>query len=401
MLALRWAQMKKVRRLVMLSGALWAGILSCEGGSCSAPKATSKAQPDSGILKRNITLGREPTPSDIPQEMSASQILVSYLGAEGVAPWVKRDRKEALARAKTIVADVRRAPRTFADVAKRSSDGPHRREGGYLRPWRKGTMMPAFERAVARLSAGAISGPVETIFGFHVIQRHRVLPSIKITASHLLVAYKGALRARAPVTRSREEARALAEKLLLQVVAKPENFALLVKERSDGPRADRGGPMGDWIVGRNDKPPIFDRVLSALRVGQVANQVVESPFGFHILKRTRFQRPVLLSASHILIAYAGARRCPIKVDRSREQALALAKKITRWLKGRPYRFVDLAKKYSDDPVGARGGHLGTWALGKGIPQFESAVLELKPDQISGPLETPAGYHIIQRHAVKK
>ena len=393
--------MKTVRSLVLLSGALWAGIICCKGGSCSAPAGTDMSRPDSGISRRTLSIGSGPTPSDVPLEMSASQILVAYKGAEGAAPWVGRSRLEALTRAKKIAAKVRTAPRTFAGAARRLSDGPHRREGGYLRPWRRGAMMPAFEQAVARLAAGGISEPVETIFGFHIIQRHRMLPNIKISASHLLVSYKGALRARASVTRTREEAQAQAQKLLRVIRAKPDTFALLVRERSDGPRADKGGPMGVWTVGRNDKPPVFDRILSALRVGQVASEVVESPFGFHILQRTRFQKPTLLAASHILIAYKGASRCPIRVERSREDALGLARKLMRRLKAQPYLFTEMAKKYSDDPVGAQGGHLGTWAKGKGIREFEAAVLRLKVGQISGPLETHAGYHIIQRQAVRK
>jgi peptidyl-prolyl cis-trans isomerase SurA len=216
-----------------------------------------------------------------------------------------------------------------------------------------------------------------------------------------LVAYKGALRAGEAVTRSREEARARAQKLLVQLRDAPDTFAALVQEHSDGPRSARGGPMGIWTVGRNNKPPVFDRVLSAMRVGQVAGQLVESPFGFHILKRERFQKPKLLAASHILVAYAGARRGPIKVKRTREEALALAKKLARRLRARPYRFEAMAKKHSDDPEGARGGHLGTWALGKGIPEFETAVLRLRPGKVSAPVETPAGFHIIKRHTVKR
>ncbi len=392
--------MNTKRTAVLLWGALWAGIASCQGGSCTSSGAPDAARPDSGFIKRSITLGRGQE-VDVPLEMSASQILVSFKGAEGAASWVARSRTEARVRAKKIADRLRKAPWTFADTARRVSDGPHRREGGFLHSWRRGKMMPAFEQAVARISAGAVTGPVETIFGFHVIQRHRVLPNIKISASHLLVAYNGALRARDTVVRTREEAEAVARKLAAEVRAKPDTFGLLVRERSDGPRADQGGPMGVWTVGRNKKPPIFDRVISSLQVGQVAKAVVESPFGFHILKRTRVERPTMLAASHILIAYEGARRCPVKVSRSREEALALARKLARRLKARPYRFAQLARKYSDDPIGARGGHLGAWAKGKGLREFESAVLRLKVGQIYGPLETPAGYHIIQRHAVRK
>ena len=358
-------------------------------------------RPDAGLVRRTIIIGDEDRPHDIPKEMAAAQILVSFFGAEGAPPWIKRTRQQAQARAKKIAAEVRKNPGSFARTAMAMSDGPHRREGGYLHPWRRGKMIPAFEQAVARLPAGGISGPVETIFGFHVVQRHRVLPNIKVSASHLLVAYKGALRAGAAVTRSRQEAQARAEKLLLQLGSAPDTFAGLVREHSDGPRATDGGPMGIWTVGRNKKPPVFDRVLSALQVGQVAGELVESPFGFHILKRERFQKPKLLAASHILLAYTGARRGPIKVKRSREEALALAKRLARRLRARPHQFEAMAKKHSDDPIGARGGHLGTWALGKGIPEFEAAVLRLRTGQVSPPVETPAGFHIIKRHALKR
>ena len=386
--------------VVVALSAILAGPLSCKGGSCSGSPGAHTSRPDSGIIRRTMIIGRETAPTDIPGEMSASQILVSHMGAEGATPWVKRSRKEALARAATIAARVRKAPGTFAAEAIKESDGPHRREGGHLRPWRRGKMMPAFERAVARLPAGGISGPVETIFGFHIIQRHRVLPSIKISASHLLVTYKGAFRARASVTRTREEARSRAARLLASLTANPDQFDRLVREQSDGPRAQRGGPMGFWTVGRNNKPPVFDRVLSALNVGQVASEVVESPFGFHIFKRTRFKEPTLLSASHILIAYKGATRCPIKVRRSREEALALARKLARRLRAQPYRFTELAQKHSDDPEGKRGGHLGTWAMGTGVAEFEAAVLLLEVGKVSPPVETLAGFHIIRRHAVQ-
>ena len=369
--------------------------------ACKERPPDSDKRPDMrmGLIRRTINLSPEPSPVDLPREMSASQILVSHKGAEGAPKWVARTRQEAAVRAKEIAARVRKDG-GFAAAARRLSDGPHSREGGYLGSWRSGTMLPIFEQTLAGLQAGGISRPFRTIYGYHIIQRHRPLPNIKIAAAHLLISYRGALRARGSVRRSREEALAMINRLFGQIQADPSTFAAMVRQHSDGPRAERGGPLGSWTMGRNQKPPVFDKVVSELRVGQVARQVVESPFGFHIFKRLRVARARRLSASHILIAYRGARRCPPRVVRTRAEALALARKLARQAKARPSRFAELAQQHSDDAVAARGGHLGSWPLGQGIPEFESAVLKLKEGQIGGPLETPAGYHVIIRHRAK-
>lgn len=59
-------------------------------------------------------------------------------------------------------------------------------------------------------------------------------------------------------------------------------------------------------------------------------------------------------------------------------------------------FTELARKYSDDPAAAKdGGDLGSFKKGDMLPEIESAVITMKPGEISDLVVTPAGFHIIK------
>lgn len=76
----------------------------------------------------------------------------------------------------------------FAALAKRFSDDPGSRDqGGELGYFRRGQMWPAFDRVAFTLRPGAISPPVQTTFGFHIIQVERADPS-EVEARHILIA---------------------------------------------------------------------------------------------------------------------------------------------------------------------------------------------------------------------
>lgn len=74
---------------------------------------------------------------------------------------------------------------------------------------------------------------------------------------------------------------------------------------------------------------------------------------------------------------------------------ATAEKVLAELKAGA-KFEDLARKYSIDPSNANGGDLGYFQRGDLLPEFENAVIKLKPGQISGIVRTKLGYHIIKR-----
>jgi len=104
----------------------------------------------------------------------------------------------------------------------------------------------------------------------------------EIAASHILISYEGAERSKS--TRTRAEARTLAEEVLQKAKAEGADFAELAKQYSDGPMKDKGGDLGTF--GKGKMAPAFEKAAFALEIGGISD-VVETPFGFHIIKRTQ------------------------------------------------------------------------------------------------------------------
>jgi len=104
----------------------------------------------------------------------------------------------------------------------------------------------------------------------------------KITASHVLVGYKGADRSEA--TRTKAEARKRAEEVLAKAKAPGADFAALAKEYSEGPSGKKGGDLGEFEKGKMHKN--FEEAAWKLKAGEISD-IVETPFGFHVIKRTK------------------------------------------------------------------------------------------------------------------
>jgi parvulin-like peptidyl-prolyl isomerase len=105
----------------------------------------------------------------------------------------------------------------------------------------------------------------------------------EIRASHILIMHHESRSVPPNITRSRDEARARAQEVLGRV-RRGEDFAALARQFSDEPGADRSaGDLNRFRRGMMVAP--FEQAAFALQVGQVSD-IVETPFGFHIIKRT-------------------------------------------------------------------------------------------------------------------
>ena len=105
----------------------------------------------------------------------------------------------------------------------------------------------------------------------------------EVQASHILISYKGADRADADISRSKEEAKAEAERIRKLIVDDKKDFADMAKEHSDGPSSTKGGDLGKFKFEVMAKP--FSEAAFALGIDEVS-EVVETGFGFHIIRRT-------------------------------------------------------------------------------------------------------------------
>jgi peptidyl-prolyl cis-trans isomerase C len=104
--------------------------------------------------------------------------------------------------------------------------------------------------------------------------------SQSVRASHILIMYRGS--ARSTATRSKDEARALIQDIDRQV-QEGADFASLAQSHSDCPSAESGGDLGTF--GRGQMVGPFEEAAFGLPL-QGTSSVVETDFGFHLIRRT-------------------------------------------------------------------------------------------------------------------
>jgi peptidyl-prolyl cis-trans isomerase D len=112
-----------------------------------------------------------------------------------------------------------------------------------------------------------------------------------IRASHILVSFQGASRANPQIARSKEEAEKIANKYYREARRNPDEFAELATKYSDGPSSSMGGDLGFFQEGTMTEK-FFD-FCNKSRVGRIG--IVETEFGFHIIKVTNKEDVVLIA----------------------------------------------------------------------------------------------------------
>ncbi len=185
------------------------------------------------------------------------------------------------------------------------------------------------------------------------------------------------------------EKMAQAQKALSRLRA-GENFASLVQELSSGDRSN-GGQLG---LRRADRyPPAFVAATQKLAVGEVSD-IVRSGAGFHILKLVERRAP---AAQAKAIVQSHARHILLRPTPQLTQAAAIAQvaDFKKRIENGSATFQALAKEHSQDGSAAQGGDLGWVGPGAFVPEFEEPMNRLAEGQISGPVVSRFGVHLIQ------
>jgi peptidyl-prolyl cis-trans isomerase SurA len=167
------------------------------------------------------------------------------------------------------------------------------------------------------------------------------------------------------------------------------DFAQVAAAFSDATDALQGGNLG-WRSGAR-LPTVFADTVRDQKVGTVSG-VLRSAAGFHIVKllekRSR-DDATLVDQTH-------ARHILVRVNELTSEAEAKAK-IER-MKDRldsGANFADLAKLNSEDASAAKGGDLGWLSPGDTVPEFDEAMKKLELNQVSPPVRTSFGWHLIE------
>ncbi|MEO7497173.1 MAG: peptidylprolyl isomerase [Massilia sp.] len=171
------------------------------------------------------------------------------------------------------------------------------------------------------------------------------------------------------------------------------DFAKIAATYSDAPDALQGGAIG-WRD-PNKLPQLFADQLIKLRPGQVT-PVIKTSGGFYILKVADKRNPAA-AAEAAPIQQVHARHILLKVTPTMTAAEAKRKllDLKERLDNKAAKFEDLAKLVSNDSSATKGGDLGWLYPGDVVPEMEAAMADLKPGQVSGVVETPYGYHLIE------
>lgn len=254
-----------------------------------------------------------------------------------------------------------------------------------------------YPRAAWRLTPPGSLAPLVLWFS-QIVIRHAAAPA-EVSFN---LAYWRSVR---EVTRSREEALALAQRVAEQAAREPSRFSELARRYSDElPSGDEGGEMGGMSAIQMDLWPEVLDALSALRPGQTSH-VVETHYGFHVFFRSGPPASETVSGSHIVIGHEQALWLEVyargkRAQRTRAEALALANDIYRQARAEPERFAELVQHHSEHRDATADGDFGAWSTlePNPFPPRTKRLQELEVGQVGAPIETHLGFEIIRRTA---
>jgi peptidyl-prolyl cis-trans isomerase SurA len=171
-----------------------------------------------------------------------------------------------------------------------------------------------------------------------------------------------------------------------------EAFADLAKSFSEAfDKGAKGGEMG--LRSADRYPELFVQATDKLRVNGIAGPV-RSGAGFHILKllERRDPPPVGLTVTQTRARHILLRAGP---NMSRDQAVARLTEVRKQIVSGRVPFARAAQEISQDGSASQGGELGWATPGMFVPEFEEVMNRLGPGQVSEPLVSRFGVHIIE------
>jgi len=175
----------------------------------------------------------------------------------------------------------------------------------------------------------------------------------------------------------------------LDLVKSGKDFKEVAAQYSDAQDGVSGGDLGWRTPAR--LPTVFVSVLKDMKPGEVS-AVLRSPGGFHIVKlkdvRSR-NAPTVVEQTHV-------RHILVRVNEATSESEAKAKieRVRDRIETKAGTFADQAKLNSEDASAAKGGDLGWVSPGDTVPEFEQAMNKLKPTEVSPPVRSPFGWHLI-------
>jgi len=166
-------------------------------------------------------------------------------------------------------------------------------------------------------------------------------------------------------------------------------FAQVAATYSDAPDSLQGGVIG-WRS-QQRLPELYVETLAPLKPGDISG-VLRSPAGFHVLKLLDLRgagAPLLVEQAHVRHILVRTNEL-VSEDEAKRKLLSLRERIVNGV-----NFAELARLNSDDGSASRGGDLGWIYPGDTVTEFERAFTELKQMDVSQPVKTPFGWHLIQ------
>jgi len=182
--------------------------------------------------------------------------------------------------------------------------------------------------------------------------------------------------------------RARAEDILAKI-NQGADFAQLSASHSDAPNALQGGEF-DWRAS-GKLPTLFIDPLKLMQPGQVS-PLLQSSNGFHILKlidKRGLDATLNVTQTHARHILIKTNELTSEAD-ARARLLQLKERIENGVK-----FDELARLHSEDASASKGGDLGWINPGDTVPEFEKAMDALKPGELSAPIQSPFGFHLIE------